>query len=97
MASIDLKNIAHSYDPTAKDPIFALQPFNLHWEDGGTYALLGPSGCGKSTLLHILGTLDKFDSGKLKINSEIINHKKDYSKFRSENIGFVFQFHHLLV
>ena len=88
MASIDLKNIAHSYDPTAKDPVFALQPFNLHWEDGGTYALLGPSGCGKSTMLNIMSGLLTPSHGQLLVDNKDVTHLPTTQR----NIAQVFQF-----
>jgi lipoprotein-releasing system ATP-binding protein len=61
-------------------------------------AITGASGAGKSTLLHILGTLDKVDSGTIIIeNTEVLRlSDKKLSAFRNKNIGFVFQFHHLL-
>lgn len=60
--------------------------------------ITGPSGAGKSTLLHILGTLDKPDSGQVLIHHENVFQLKDkqLAAFRNRNIGFVFQFHHLL-
>jgi lipoprotein-releasing system ATP-binding protein len=63
-----------------------------------TIAIIGPSGIGKSTLLHILGTLDRPDSGSLSFNGENLFDYGDtrLAKFRNESIGFVFQFHHLL-
>ncbi|MCL4116034.1 UNVERIFIED_CONTAM: hypothetical protein GTU68_057965, partial [Idotea baltica] len=61
-------------------------------------AIVGASGAGKSTLLHILGTLDLPDSGSLAINGkEILSlNNKSLAQFRNKEIGFVFQFHHLL-
>ncbi|MGE0637687.1 MAG: ABC transporter ATP-binding protein [Bacteroidia bacterium] len=61
-------------------------------------SIVGPSGAGKSTLLHIIGTLDKPDSGLVRVNDTDINGLKDkqLSAFRNKHIGFVFQFHHLL-
>lgn len=61
-------------------------------------SIVGPSGAGKSTLLHIIGTLDKPDTGYVQINNTDINKLKDkqLSAFRNKHIGFVFQFHHLL-
>ena len=61
-------------------------------------SITGPSGAGKSTLLQILGTLDQTDSGLLKYNGTNISsyNPKKIAKFRNENIGFIFQFHHLL-
>jgi lipoprotein-releasing system ATP-binding protein len=61
-------------------------------------SIVGPSGAGKTTLLHILGTLDREDSGTLEINGINISslNEKKLADFRNKNIGFVFQFHHLL-
>jgi lipoprotein-releasing system ATP-binding protein len=61
-------------------------------------SIIGASGAGKSTLLQILGTLDKADSGTLEINNQLVSNLKGkaLSKFRNQQIGFVFQFHHLL-
>lgn len=61
-------------------------------------SIVGASGAGKSTLLHILGTLEKADSGTLKISSQEISSldKKKLATFRNSSIGFVFQFHNLL-
>lgn len=60
--------------------------------------ILGASGAGKSTLLHIVGTLDRPDSGKVMINDVEVSRlsAKKLSAFRNEYIGFIFQFHHLL-
>jgi lipoprotein-releasing system ATP-binding protein len=70
--------------------------FDLH--PGETIAIIGASGIGKSTLLHILGTLDRPDSGILSFNDEpVFNYADDrLARFRNQFIGFVFQFHHLL-
>ena len=61
-------------------------------------SVVGASGAGKSTLLHILGTLDKADQGTVSINGQAIANmnEKKLSAFRNKQIGFVFQFHHLL-
>ena len=61
-------------------------------------SIVGSSGAGKSTLLHILGTLDKADSGTVSLQGEKIEtlSSKKLAAFRNKNIGFVFQFHHLL-
>lgn len=75
-----------------------LKGVNIHVKQGEIISIVGASGAGKTTLLHILGTLDKADSGMLEINSvniQSLNDKK-ISGFRNQNIGFVFQFHHLL-
>jgi len=61
-------------------------------------SIVGPSGSGKSTLLHILGTLDKADTGTVNMNDTMIHSLvgKKLAAFRNKHIGFVFQFHHLL-
>ena len=61
-------------------------------------SIVGASGAGKTTLLQILGTLSRPDSGKVEINeTDVFNLKdKPLARFRNRNIGFVFQFHHLL-
>ena len=65
---------------------------------GETVAVVGPSGIGKSTFLHILGTLDRPDSGTLLFRGDNVFLFEDVelARFRNESIGFIFQFHHLL-
>lgn len=65
---------------------------------GEVVSIVGASGAGKTTLLHILGTLDRADTGTVEINQTTIGglNGKKLSQFRNRNIGFVFQFHHLL-
>ena len=65
---------------------------------GEVVSIVGKSGAGKSTLLHILGTLDRADKGQLHINGENVLQMppKKLAAFRNQNIGFIFQFHHLL-
>ena len=60
--------------------------------------IVGSSGAGKSTLLHILGTLDDADKGEVILNNQAVSRLKGnaLAKFRNSNIGFIFQFHHLL-
>ena len=71
---------------------------SLQVNKGEVVSLVGSSGAGKSTLMHILGTLDKPDSGEVYLNGVNVHQLKSkaLAKFRNEHIGFVFQFHHLL-
>ena len=75
-----------------------LKGINLEINAGEIVAIVGASGAGKSTLLHILGSLDRADSGKISIDGEEITrlNPKRLASFRNKNIGFVFQQHHLL-
>ncbi len=75
-----------------------LKGVDLSVDKGEIVCIVGPSGAGKSTLLHIIGTLDKADSGNLQIGDRIISDLKDkeISEFRNEHLGFIFQFHLLL-
>lgn len=75
-----------------------LQGVDLLINKAEIVSIVGKSGAGKSTLLHILGTLDRADSGSLLINDTEVGHlkNKQLAAFRNDNIGFVFQFHHLL-
>src|SRR5690606_11602944 len=75
-----------------------LKGVNLEVHPKEIVTILGASGAGKSTLLHIVGTLDRPDSGNILINNTEVNRlsAKKLSAFRNEYIGFIFQFHHLL-
>src|SRR5882724_5027132 len=71
---------------------------SLHVSKGEIISIIGPSGAGKSTLLHLIGALDKPDSGSVLIaGTDILQlAPKKQAKFRNSHLGFVFQFHHLL-
>ncbi len=75
-----------------------LKGINLEVKEGEIVSIVGASGAGKSTLLHILGTLDRPDSGSLHIKNQEVSRlgAKQMAQFRNENIGFIFQFHNLL-
>lgn len=90
---IKLENVKKNYGN-----IEVLKGISLNIEQGDFWAVKGKSGAGKSTLLHIIGTIDKPDSGKVYFNNILVNDikGKDLADLRNKNIGFVFQFHHLL-
>lgn len=75
-----------------------LKGINLEISNAQVATIVGASGAGKSTLLHLIGTLDKPDSGDVIIDGTALYKLKDdeLSTFRNQHIGFVFQFHHLL-
>lgn len=79
-------------------PVEVLKDINLEILDNEFVSIVGPSGAGKSTLLHLIGTLEKPDKGTVKYDDKDIYrlNDKELSNFRNKNIGFVFQFHHLL-
>ena len=86
-------NIHKSYGNLA-----VLKGIDITINKGEIVSIVGASGAGKSTLLHIIGTLDKADQGSIEIQGKSILQlsEKKLSDFRNKNIGFVFQFHHLL-
>ena len=90
---IQIENIHKSYGA-----LKVLNGISLGIERAKIVSIVGASGAGKSTLLHIMGTLDKADTGKVVINGEEISsmNEKRLTAFRNKEIGFVFQFHHLL-
>ncbi|MEJ2281981.1 MAG: ABC transporter ATP-binding protein [Desulfobacterales bacterium] len=78
--------------------IKVLNDLNFDLSSGETIAIVGASGIGKSTLLHIIGALDRPDSGNLFFKGEdvFLYDSLKLARFRNESVGFVFQFHHLL-
>lgn len=90
---IKLQNVRKSYES-----LEVLKGVNLDIKDGEVLSIMGASGAGKTTLLQILGTLDVADSGTILYDKEDIQSysEKQLAKFRNQNIGFIFQFHHLL-
>ena len=93
------KDIYKSYQTLQSDqPLVVLDGVSLEIPPAKIISIVGSSGSGKSTLLHILGSLDKADSGDVFWKNSNLASKSsdDLATFRNENIGFVFQFHHLL-
>ena len=94
---ITARNLSKSFSNGGVS-IDVLKELNFDLPRAETVAIVGASGIGKSTLLHILGTLDRPDSGKLLFKGENVFLYDDVklARFRNESVGFVFQFHHLL-
>lgn len=90
---ISATNITKSYGN-----LQVLKGVDLEVGKGEIVSIVGKSGAGKSTLLHILGTLDRPDGGSLRIADQDVFGLSDrqLAAFRNRNVGFVFQFHHLL-
>ncbi len=97
VATVEVKHVSKSYE-TPSSTIEVLNNISFSLSAGNSLAILGPSGTGKSTLLHLLGTLDRPDSGSIQIDGvdPFDLDELALSKFRNAKIGFIFQDHHLL-
>lgn len=96
---LQAQNIAKSFkDDSESGRLEILTDVNLQIGKSEIIAIIGSSGCGKSTLLHILGGLDRPNSGTVNWNGQSIYGLKsdNLADLRNRNVGFVFQFHHLL-
>ena len=93
MYAVEIKDLYKSYE---KGKIKALNGINLTIKEGEFVSIIGPSGSGKSTLLNMLGALDIPDSGKINVAGKDLKSDKKLNKFRSEQIGFIFQLHNLI-
>lgn len=94
---IELENI-HRYFQVGEQRIHALNDINLNIEKGEYVSIMGPSGSGKSTLLNVIALLDQPTSGQYRLNNQDVTQLNDnqLAQARRENIGFVFQFFHLI-
>lgn len=98
MSILEARDITKTYNGRDGNPLTVLDNTSIAIKKGSIVTIVGASGCGKSTLLHILGGLDRPDSGTVLWREESIYDmgKEVLAKFRNKNLGFVFQFHHLL-
>ncbi len=94
---IEIRGLFKSFGNDAKR-VEVLKGIDLQFSQGESAAIVGASGAGKTTLLHILGTLDHPTSGKVLYRGEDVftKNERELALFRNREIGFVFQFHHLL-
>lgn len=96
---VELENLSKSYpDADGTEEHVILRDIHLSLFSGESVAITGPSGCGKSTLLNILGTLDQPTRGVYRYREKDVlkMNGKALSQFRAEEMGFIFQLHHLL-
>jgi putative ABC transport system ATP-binding protein len=94
---IQLENI-HRYFQVGDQTVHALNDITIAINKGEYVSVMGPSGSGKSTLLNVIALLDKPSSGRYLLNNIDVTQRSDdeLAKVRRENIGFVFQFFHLI-
>lgn len=97
MTSIKVRGVYKSFI-NGRGELRVLEDINLDIEGGKIFSIVGASGAGKSTFLHILGALDRPSRGELWYNekSVFLLGNSELARFRNQQIGFVFQFHHLL-
>ncbi|MDC9509262.1 lipoprotein-releasing ABC transporter ATP-binding protein LolD [Pseudoalteromonas sp. Angola-4] len=95
---ISCQNLSKVYQD-GQNQVEVLKGVDLSLNQGDMLAIVGSSGSGKSTLLHILGTLDTATSGSAKIKNQDVAKlsRTDQAAFRNKNLGFIYQFHHLLM
>ncbi len=96
---VRLNNISKSFGSASDGNLRkVLENVSLEFSEGESIAILGPSGSGKTTLLNIIGSLDHPDSGQVYYKDENISgfSETEMNVYRNSQIGFIFQFHHLL-
>ncbi len=93
-----LKGLSKSYNKGLTSEVNVLRDVDLNLQSGEIVALVAPSGAGKSTLLHIAGLLDTPDAGTVEISGQVLSEKSDRRRTvaRRQDVGFIYQFHHLL-
>ncbi len=95
---LELSGLEKTFNPGTPGEIRVLRGADLTLARGEVVALVAPSGSGKSTLLHIAGLLDNADAGQVRINGRDMGAQSDRKRteVRRDEVGFVYQFHHLL-
>ena len=97
MPFLEARSLSKTYRD-AEVPVDVFESLELNVDEGEMVAVVGPSGIGKSTLLHLLGGLDRPDGGTVRVEQRelTVMSNDELARFRNRNVGFVFQFHHLL-
>lgn len=97
MSFLEARGLSKTYGG-AEVPVEVFSEFDMTVERGEMLAIVGPSGIGKSTLLHLLGGLDRPSGGTIRLAERDLTGmtNDELARFRNANVGFVFQFHHLL-
>lgn len=97
-SALEVANVVKYYESGGKK-FQVLKEINFSAKAGLMYAIMGPSGAGKSTFLNVIGGLDRFDSGSIRVGGlELKNlNDREMRRYRNEHIGFIFQSHNLLL
>lgn len=94
---IEIRNVSRTYKPGHQAEVNAVQSLNLTIGEGEIIALTGPSGSGKSTLMHLIGGIDKPNSGEIVVAGKTISalSESQLTRYRNQTVGIIFQFFYL--